>query len=40
MWISYSDSEVKVFHPLCETALKNALKESLRLDRLEKTRKA
>lgn len=32
MWISYSDSEVKVFHPLCETALKNALKE-LKIDK-------
>lgn len=32
MWISYSDSEVKVFHPLCEVALKTALKE-LKLDK-------
>lgn len=32
MWISYSDSEVKVFHPLCEEALSKALKE-LRLDK-------
>ena len=32
MWISYSDSEVKVFHPLCEDALNKALK-SLRLDK-------
>ena len=32
MWISYSDSEVKVFHPLCEEALNKALKE-LRLDK-------
>lgn len=27
MWISYSDSEVKVFHPLCEKALSDALKK-------------
>lgn len=27
MWISYSDSEVKVFHPLCEKALNAALKK-------------
>lgn len=27
MWISYSDSEVKVFHPLCEKALNEALKK-------------
>lgn len=26
MWISYSDSEVSVFHPLCEEAIKNSLK--------------
>jgi hypothetical protein len=26
MWISYADSEVNVFHPLCEQALNNALK--------------
>lgn len=26
MWISYSDSEVNRFHPLCERALKRALK--------------
>ncbi len=32
MWISYSDSEVKFFHPLCEKALNNALKE-LKLDK-------
>ena len=32
MWISYSDSEVKVFHPLCEEALKKAL-EVLNLER-------
>lgn len=32
MWISYSDSEVKVFHPLCEFALQKALKE-LRKDK-------
>ncbi len=32
MWISYSDSEVKVFHPLCEIALQKALKE-LRKDK-------
>lgn len=32
MWISYSDSEVKVFHPLCEKALNKALKE-LKLDK-------
>lgn len=32
MWISYLDSEVKVFHPLCEVALNNALKE-LKLDK-------
>lgn len=25
MWISYSDSEVKRFHPICERALKLAL---------------
>lgn len=27
MWINYSDSEVNTYHPLCETALKLALKE-------------
>ena len=32
MWISYSDSEVKVFHPLCEKALLKAL-EALKLDK-------
>lgn len=32
MWISYSDSEVKVFHPLCEEALNKALK-SLKLEK-------
>ena len=26
MWISYSDSEVKYFHPICEQALNSALK--------------
>lgn len=26
MWISYSDSEVNVFHPICEQALNSALK--------------
>ena len=26
MWISYSDSEVNSFHPVCERALKYALK--------------
>lgn len=27
MWISYSDSEVNVFHPICERALSRALKQ-------------
>lgn len=27
MWISYSDSEVKCFHPICEQALNSALKQ-------------
>ena len=26
MWISYSDSEINVFHPVCERALVRALK--------------
>ena len=25
MWISYSDSEVNKFHPICQKALENAL---------------
>ena len=25
MWISYSDSEVNVYHPICEKALNQAL---------------
>ncbi len=25
MWISYSDSEVNVFHPLCEEAINKAI---------------
>lgn len=32
MWISYSDSEVRVYHPVCERALKKAL-EVLDLDK-------
>ena len=32
MWISYSDSEVNVFHPVCEEALQLALKK-LKLDK-------
>ncbi len=31
MWISYSDSEVRRFHPICEKALNMAIK-SLKLD--------
>lgn len=26
MWISYSDSEVNKFHPICEKALNRAIK--------------
>jgi type I restriction-modification system DNA methylase subunit len=32
MWINYSDSEVNVFHPICEKAIRNAL-VALKLDR-------
>jgi hypothetical protein len=27
MWLSYTDSEVAQFHPICQTALIEALKE-------------